>query len=250
MDLAPAARASASDDVHDQLQQSILAGAIEAGQPMPSERSLAQALQVSRPVVREALQRLAQAGLIRIRHGGATTVTDFRRIAGPDLLSALLLDRTGDLDLEVARGVVEARSQFGPPVAATAAHRAEAADLAAVDDAVATLRRATDAAGRQAAALEVWDAIVDASHNVVHRLLFNALRRAYEPVMDALAAVMADEVSDVDAYARVAAAIRAGDADAAEAAVHAIVDRGAQAAIAAIDDLLALPPHPDEEAAR
>lgn len=38
-------------------------------------------------------------------------------------------------------------------------------------------------------ALDLWDAVVDASGNVVYRLLFNALRRAYEPVMDVLAVV-------------------------------------------------------------
>lgn len=241
MDLQPISRSSASDEVYDRLASSIVEGEVGAGDPMPSERSLAEGLGVSRPVVREALKRLAHAGLVQIRHGGATLVTDYRRTAGPDLLGALLLDRDGELDLEVARGIIEARSDLGPPVAASAARRASADDLALLDGLVAELRDAADDHARQRLALDFWDRVVDASHNVVHRLLFNALRRAYEPVMDALVVVMRDEVSDVDGYAAVVLALHARDADAAEAAVRAVVDRGARAAVDLIDELLAMP---------
>jgi len=123
-------------------------------------------------------------------------VTDYRRSAGPDLLGAMLLDRRGELDLAVARSIVEARSQLGPPVAAAAAERATPDDLAGLHEVLDGMRELAPpsdpeaVAALQRLALEFWDRVVDASHNVVHRLLFNALRRAYEPVMDALAVVM------------------------------------------------------------
>lgn len=246
MELQPIARSSASEEVFDRLTSSIVTGEVEVGEAMPSERALAAGLGVSRPVVREALKRLAHAGLVQIRHGGATLVTDYRRTAGPDLLGALLLDRNGDLDLEVARGIVEARSDLGPPVAAAAARRVTPDDLAALDRVVAAMRETAahapdDLLRRQRLALDFWDRVVDASHNVVHRLLFNALQRAYEPVMEALAVVMRAEVSDVDGYAAVADALRRGDPDAAAGAVRAVVDHGARATIDLIDELLAAP---------
>ncbi len=80
--------------------------------------------------------------------------------------------------------------------------------------------------------------MVDASGNVVHRLLFNALRRAYEPVMEALAVVMQAEVSNIDGHAAVLVALEAGDPEAAARAVHAVVDHGAQATVELIDELL------------
>lgn len=246
MQLSPIARTSASDEVYDQLVASIVDGEVDPGEAMPSERELADGLGVSRPVVREALKRLAHAGLVHIRHGGKTLVSDFRRTAGPDLLQALLLDRNGELDLEVARSIVEARSDIGPPVAAIAARRASATDVEALDAVVARMREARDGTGDvaelQRLAMEFWDRMVDASHNVVHRLLLNALRRAYEPVMDALAVVMRDEVSDVEGYAEVVAALRARDPARAEASVHAVVDHGARATVEVIDELLALDP--------
>lgn len=249
MELHRIQRQSASDEVFDQLVASIVEGEVVAGDAIPSERALAEALGVSRPVVREALKRLAHAGLVEIRHGGATTVTDYRHTAGPDLLGALLLDRRGELDLAVARSIVEARSQLGPPVAAAAAGRAGPDDLAGLHEVVAAMRDlapegrpdAETVAALQRLALDFWDRVVDASHNVVHRLLFNALRRAYEPVMDALAVVMRAEASDVDGYAAVLAAIEAGDPDRAADAVRAVVDHGATATVALIDELLAEP---------
>lgn len=250
MDLQPIARSSASDEVFERLASSIVEGEVGAGDAMPSERSLAEGLGVSRPVVREALKRLAHAGLVQIRHGGATRVTDYRHTAGPDLLRVLLLDRNGDLDLEVARGIIEARSDLGPPVAAAAARRATPEDLAALDACVATMRATDDLLASQRLALDFWDRVVDASSNVVHRLLFNALRRAYEPVMEALAVVMAAEVSDVDGYAAVVEALHRRDAEAAADAVRAVVDRGARATLDVIDELVGpdvdeLPTPPD-----
>lgn len=242
MQLSPISRTSASDEVYDQLVASIVEGEVDPGEAMPSERALADGLGVSRPVVREALKRLAHAGLVQIRHGGKTLVTDFRHTAGPDLLQALLLDRNGELDLEVARSVVEARSDIGPPVAAIAARRASPRDLDALDAVVLRMREVVDTtadvAELQRLAMDFWDRLVDASDNVVHRLLLNALRRAYEPVMDALAVVMREEVSDVDGYAEIAAAVRARDPERAEACVHAVVDHGARATIDVIDELL------------
>lgn len=241
MKLRPVARTSASDEVYDQLVGSIVGGDVSVGDAMPSERALADALGVSRPVVREALKRLDHAGLVRVRHGGATRVADYRRTAGPDLLGALLFDRKGELDLTVARGIVEARADLGPPVASAAARRAGPELLDVLDELVAGMHDTDDLALRQRLVLDFWDHLVDGADNVVYRLLFNALRRAYEPVMDALTVVLRAELSDVAGYAAVAAALRARDADAAGARVHAVVDHGTRAAIQVIDGLLAAP---------
>ncbi|OPY80138.1 MAG: Pyruvate dehydrogenase complex repressor [Syntrophorhabdus sp. PtaU1.Bin058] len=67
-----------SDEVTEQLKQSILAGYFKTGDKLPSERDLAEQFQVSRIVIREALRALANAGFLVIRQGvaGGTYVTD------------------------------------------------------------------------------------------------------------------------------------------------------------------------------
>src|SRR3954447_13330276 len=122
MPLQPVTRRSVPDEVFDQVLSEVVNGGLGVGESLPSERRLAEVLGVSRPAVREALQRMAATRLVDVRHGGATTVRDFKRYAGLDLLPRLLV-RGGELDPEVARSVLEARLAVGPAVAALAAGR-------------------------------------------------------------------------------------------------------------------------------
>ncbi len=166
---------------------------------------------MSRPAVREALQRLAQTGLVDVRQGDATTVSDFRRSGGLDLLPHLLLPR-GELDLSVARSILEARLHIGPKIAALAAERGGAKAADELIAAVADLEAATDAVVRQRHALAFWDRVVDAADSITFRLMFNSLRAAYEPALEALAPLMAIEVEQTSAYRALAEAVRAGNA--------------------------------------
>ena len=69
-------------------------------------------------MVREALGRLEQLGLVRIVQGGGTRVLDFRRTAGLDLL-AVLADHADAVDgsLEPLRAALEMRAGIGVDVA-------------------------------------------------------------------------------------------------------------------------------------
>ncbi|MDX1658819.1 MAG: GntR family transcriptional regulator [Nitriliruptorales bacterium] len=240
MPLTPIERSSVPDAVFDQLVAGIVDGELAPGAPLPSERALAEALGVSRPAVREALKRLSHAGLVDIRQGESTTVNDFRTHASLDILPRLLVDADGNVDVRVARSVIEVRAAIGPELAALAAARATDESADAVTEAVGALAATDpdDDIARQRRALDVWDRLVDASDNVVYRLLFNALRKAYEPVMDALAAVMRAEVSDLHAFETLAVAVADGDPDAARDAASQILGHGTRTTLEAIDLLL------------
>lgn len=90
MALQPVIRRSVPEAVFDQIATDVLSGELPAGSALPSERRLAEVFGVSRPAVREALKRLSAASLVEVRHGGVTTVRDFRRHAGLDLLPQLV----------------------------------------------------------------------------------------------------------------------------------------------------------------
>src|SRR6478752_315960 len=141
MPLQPVSRRSVPDEVFDQVLAEVVDGGLEAGEALPSERRLAEVLGVSRPAVREALQRLSQARLVEVRHGGSTTVRDFRRFGGLDLLPRLLV-RDGVLDAGVARSILQARQAIAPAVAAEAAETAGAAASAALDEAATAIEQA------------------------------------------------------------------------------------------------------------
>src|SRR6185312_7017330 len=123
-------RRSVPEQVFEQIATDVLSGEMRPGAPLPSERRLAQVFGASRPAVREGLKRLSAASLVEVRHGGVTTVRDFRRYAGLDLLPRLLF-RDGELDPAVFRSILEARVRIGPKVAELAAehHGPELAGL-------------------------------------------------------------------------------------------------------------------------
>ncbi|MGZ4459037.1 MAG: FadR/GntR family transcriptional regulator [Nocardioidaceae bacterium] len=207
---SPVERRSVTDGVFEQILSDVVAGTLEPGAPLPSERRLAELLGVSRPVVREALQRMAQAGLVDVRHGGATTVRDFTRFAGLDLLPRLLF-RDGDVDLAVVRSILEARLAVGPEVAALAAERGTTDMAQALGETLDLLVASEDPVAMQQHSLAFWDLVVDGADSVVFRLMFNSLRATYEPALEALAHVMEPEVRHVAAYRRLVAAITRRD---------------------------------------
>lgn len=63
---------SLSAQLSEQLQEKILFGEICPGQKLPSQRQLAENLQLSRATVREAVQDLELKGLIETFHGGGS----------------------------------------------------------------------------------------------------------------------------------------------------------------------------------
>ena len=235
MALKPVARRLVPEDVFDQLLGEVVDGELAAGDSLPSERRLAEVLGVSRPAVREALQRLSQAQLVEVRHGGSTTVRDFKKFGGLDLLPRLLV-RDGELDPTVGLSILHARQSIAPAVAAHAAETAGAAAAETLRAAVTELEQATDSESRQHAALVFWDAVVDAADSIVFRLLFNSLRLAYEPTIAALGPVMDAEVDNIDGYRVLADAITAGD----RAAAQATADELLRPATEALSRLLAL----------
>ncbi|WP_433613050.1 FadR/GntR family transcriptional regulator [Prescottella agglutinans] len=223
MDLTPVQRRSIPDDVFEQLLGRVVDGSVAPGETLLSERRMAEALGVSRPAVREALGRIAAMGLVDVRQGGATVVNDLRRSGGLDLLPKLLV-RGGEIDPAVAHSILEARLWNGPKVAELAARRATTATADALDAAVDALAAADDPVGRQRIALDFWDLVVDGADSITFRLMFNTLRTAYEPMLDALAVVMAAEVNESERYRAIADAIRRQDPEGAFAAARALLE--------------------------
>lgn len=236
MALQPVSRRSVPEEVFEQILADVLSGEMQPGEPLPSERRLAEVLGVSRPAVREALKRVAAAGLVEVRQGDATTVRDFRRHAGLDLLPQLLL-RNGQLDVSVARSILEARLHNGPKVAELAAARHPAALGDLLEQSIAALSTAEDPLDQQRHALEFWDHVVDGADSIAFRLMFNTLRAAYEPALPALATLMVAEVSQTQAYRTLARAIVAAEPTAAATAARALLEPATTALVAALNAL-------------
>mgnify|MGYP000903411224 FL=1 len=64
--------------------------------------------------------------------------------------------------------------------------------------------------------------------------MFNSLRAAYEPALEALAPLMAAEVGQVDAYRLLASALASGDPETARAAAERVLRPATESLLAAL----------------
>jgi len=223
------AKKTLSDDVFEQLSREIVRGRMAPGLALPAERELCETLGVNRGALREALRRLAQAGLVAISQGGTTKVLDFRRTAGLDLLTHMLFREGGTVDLEVARSVMEIRAALAPDIARLCARRADATVVAELRGVLAELERAhgaDDLPALQELSLRFWDVLVRGSDNIAYELAFNTLRETYETVRTALVQVMADELRDLPSYRAITEAIARGDDVSAKHVASALLEHG------------------------
>lgn len=129
------ARKNLADTVFDRLHRAIKSGAYAAGDRLPTEHELAAEFQVSRPVIRDALQRLRDQDLVYSKRGAGSFV---RQAGLREPLGFEPLESISDL-----RNCYEFRLTIEPAAACAAArHRAER-HLAVVQQALDDMRDAT-----------------------------------------------------------------------------------------------------------
>jgi len=129
-------RRSLSDAVFDRIQRAIKSGAYGVDERLPTEHAMAAEFQVSRPVVRDALQRLRDQGLVYSRRGAGSFVREqgLREPLGFGQLANLS-------DLEHC---YDFRLTIEPEAAAMAASRRSAEALQKIKSALSLLRDATN----------------------------------------------------------------------------------------------------------
>lgn len=220
---APVSRARVADQVAEAVRQAILGGAYRPGDALPPERDLAEQFGVGRSSVREAVHRLEAWGLVEMRHGAGTHVTDFLTTAGLSLLPWLLAP-AGRLDPGMLRDLLEIRAALLGFTASLAARRATPAQIEGLERALERVRAAETLSALQDADYAFYNGLVDAAGNRVLRLLATAIGRVYAANRETFAGIYAVPF-DTTPHRGAIQAIRAGDADAAREAMQAYGDR-------------------------
>src|SRR3954463_14833638 len=119
--------------VFTRLSEEILSGRYEAGEKLPTQRTLAAELGVTMTALREALKRLEARGLVEVRHGDAMRVTDWRANGGLDVIAHVLF-AAGGLDRAMLADVMEARRLMLAESARLAAERRDAPQAARLEE--------------------------------------------------------------------------------------------------------------------
>jgi DNA-binding FadR family transcriptional regulator len=160
----------AADAVFDPLVAAILRGEIAPGAALPSERTLVGRFGVSRMVVRQAVHRLEELGLVRTRPGGATIVLDPGEANDLRVLG-LLYAVSGRRDPTILRDVREKQFLQGLALIDIAARRARPEALEAIRDDVESWAREPDPrASFDRFEERFWRALAVAGGNRIARL--------------------------------------------------------------------------------
>jgi GntR family negative regulator for fad regulon and positive regulator of fabA len=173
---------------------------------LPPERDLAEQIGVTRPTLREALQRLASEGWITIAQGKSTLVNDYWSEGGLGILRSIV-EYSEEIPWDVIRGLLELRRLLVPAGAAEAArrepkalldHLSGAGDL--VDDAAAFARY--DWALQRL--------VAESSGNPILPLMFNDFESLHETIGRAYFSDVDTRRETDDYYIRLAKAIQSG----------------------------------------
>ncbi|TOI94469.1 transcriptional regulator PdhR [Vibrio parahaemolyticus] len=157
-----------SDVIEQELERLIVEGTLSPGSPgqqLPPERELAKQFDVSRPSVREAIQRLEAKRLLTRRQGGGTFVSEniWKSFSDP-LLNLLSSHSETQLDLLESRHAMEGISAY------FAALRGTEEDFARIQGCLESISKEqanNDIEAESAEVMQFLIAITEAAHNVV-----------------------------------------------------------------------------------
>ena len=156
---------SVSDAVVSQIEQLIISGVLKSGEKLPSERELAELMNVSRPKVRDAIKILEERELLVVKHGGGTFIGGLTGTA----LSPAMLDLFSR-HISAFNDYLEFRREVEGYAAYMAARRATESDRKVIVKIISLMEEAHgsgDSVREAEIDAKFHSAIVDAAHNTV-----------------------------------------------------------------------------------
>lgn len=204
-------RQTLADQLYGQVLEQIVSNKLAQGGKLPSENQIATAFGVSRPVVREALRKLQEDGLVEARRGVGTFV---RRRPSEKLIEYAAAGSVAGL-----MRAMEARITVEKATARMAAQRASPKDINRIETALQTLEASMQARTPSFEAdYQFHRAIAEASGNEVFIQMLDCAREAIEHGIDVAQKLTREGTQTridmvIREHRQILEAIRAGDSE-------------------------------------
>lgn len=213
-----------SDGVFDQLRIGIFSGSYPPGSRLPNERELAEALQVNRGSVREALQRLEFLELVEVRHGQGAFVRELGDSSALQLVETLLRD-PHTVTVDLLRQLLEFRRDVTLQVVGRAARNRSQAQMVRGR---ALLEREEEQGVDPAVALEIdveMNALLgEATGNLMYQLVTNLFTKLIARLGPIYYNRDRDHRNSLETHRKLVDALEARDPDRARAIVSVMLD--------------------------
>lgn len=205
------------EQIVQQIEDSILKGTLKSGDQLPSERELALKFGVSRTAVREAVKALHEKGLVEAYSGRGTFITNGTSEAVRQSINLMMRIDQAD----GSENLAEVRQILEPEIAALAATRIQAPQLALMREAYSVMNSALkDADAYIEADLDFHLALAEAAENpLILSLLDSIVGLLREQRIKIFFEKGGPERGQYH-HARILAAIEKRDAEAARAAMR------------------------------
>jgi DNA-binding FadR family transcriptional regulator len=163
------------------LEQMILSGELKIGERLLSERDFAAKLNVSRPVLHQALVDLEAKGLVQIIPRRGVFISDYRRDGSLAMLSSLLSYHNGQLAPDFGQSMLDMRMLVETETARLASQNRTDQDLADFQEILAQEFEAADIDPQTLTDLDFafHHSIAIASGNLVYPLIINSFKGVY-----------------------------------------------------------------------
>lgn len=241
----PLERRSMVSDTTRLIKAMIIDGRLKPGDRLPPERSLCEALQVSRPTLREAITSLVAMKILNAQPGSGTYVSSLDPQELLEPMQFVLALSHSNLDQ-----LFEVRCALEPEAAGLAAQRARPEEVRALRECIVRTREWTDNLDELLLLDEqLHRLVVEASHNgIMINVLasMSSLADASRRITVQLPGIAAFTTKD---HIRIGAAIADGDAPGARRAMDEHL-RGIQEKISAEMSARSLAAHDDDPSAR
>lgn len=203
------------------LLDAILSGHFVINSTLPGERDLAAQIGVTRPTLREALQRLARDGWIDIQHGKPTRIRDYWQEGNISVLSTLARTPSGQ-SVDFVTHLLEIRILLAPAYTRQALEQASP-EIAAFLITLTDLEEIPDAFARAD-----WDLhflLTQHAANPIFRLLLNGFHDLYHVMGERYFVPAENRKSSRAYYAGLLDCARKSDFLKAEALTRAVMEK-------------------------
>lgn len=209
----PLLRTRLYEQVAEQISEWIDENGLREGDRLPPERELAARLGVSRATLSQALVALEVVGVVAVRHGDGTVLTDK---AGSAKITDAIRAHANRLP-----EIIEARDALETKLAALAAVRRTDEDLARIRGALDEMERDVEAGGRGVDGDERFHgAVTAAAHSPLLAQMMDTISELIRETRIESLSQPGRPHDSLAGHRRIADAIEAGDIAVAAAAMH------------------------------
>lgn len=168
----------------EQLEHMILSGNLAIGEKLPSERQLAETMQVSRGVVNSGLAELEKKGFLEIHPRSGTYVSDYRNKGTLETLISIMNYNGGRLRRDEIRSILEVRIALDTLAVELCIDRVTDEEISLMHDHVEKIRTADSIQEAVEGAYAFQNVLAFFSGNTLIPLIFHSFKAPVTTLWD------------------------------------------------------------------